>query len=509
MAKFAQSAQQKAPLAPTATVGKTIGHEGNVAYQMDAKTELYTLAISSFYGENSFYESAQTREARFTNLVHQVTKEDPAWIRAFIPWLRNDANIRSNAVAAACEYVAAGGENGRAVINGVCVRADEPAEVFGYWLSRHGRKIPAPVKRGLADACTRLYDEFNALKYDQSGSNVRMADVIDMCRPKPQAPWQSSLFKYLLDVRHKRDNPRGLENLETISNVLNWRSEALKGNVSYDLPNGVTWEALSAYTKMDKAAWEAMIPKMGYMALIRNLRNFEEAGISKEAAAYVNNFISDPDKVAQSRQLPFRFWSAYSNSSSLRYAQALEDAAQLSLSNMPKFPGRTLIMVDTSGSMSSLGYSAKSTVRPVSAAALFGSAVASASEQSSIYIYASSTAELKQQASILRNAQEIDNAIGAVGHGTATWPSVKTAWDQRGPFDRVMVFTDMQEHFGQATFIPSNVPVFVWDLGAYGKSNIVPGSNRYLLGGLSDQSFKMVKLLEDFKPAVWPWENAD
>lgn len=508
MAKFAQTAQQARPVAATKTTTWTITNEGAKAFAMDVKTELFTLAISTFYGEDSFYENGKDRSDRFTSLVHQATKEDPNWVRSFIYWLRNEANIRSNAIAAACEYVVAGGPNARSVVDRVCVRADEPAEVFGYWISRHGRKFPAPIKRGLADACTRLYNERNALKYDRSGSNVRMGDVIAMCHPKPAAPWQSSLFTYLMDVRHKRDNPRGLDNLTVIPNVLKWRSESLAGDLSYELPEGVTWEALSSYTKMDKAAWEAMIPTMGYMAIIRNLRNFEEAGISPASAAYVNNLIADPERVLTSRQLPFRFWSAYANSSSLRYAQALEDAAQISLSNMPEFPGRTMVMVDTSASMTSTAMSARSSIRPVSSAALFGSAVAAKSDSAKLFIYASTCAEVTPSQSILRTAQGIDTSIGVVGHGTSTWPCAHEIWDKHGPFDRVLIFTDMQDHPGRnATFIPANVPVYVWDLGGYGKANIEVGSNRYVLGGLSDQSFKMVKLLEDFKPGVWPWES--
>ena len=247
--------------------------------------------------------------------------------------------MRTAAVMAACEYVKAGGPNGRAVVDSACQRADEPAEVLAYWTARYGRKIPAAVKRGTADAVRRLYNERSALKYDSQTAAMRMGDVVSLVHPKPTADWQSSLFTYLGDTRHGRKDPRTEGMLPVIEGVRRWRSDAAKGTINFDLPDGVTWEMLSSFTTMNKAAWEAMIPKMGYMALLRNLRNFEEAGISAPARKTVIDRLSDPDEVAKSRQLPFRFWSAWKNADSVRYGGALEDAIEHSMSNVPRFGG--------------------------------------------------------------------------------------------------------------------------------------------------------------------------
>ena len=65
--------------------------------------------------------------------------------------------MRSAAIVMAAEYVAAGGANGRAVIAAALQRPDEPAEMLGYWFTTHGRNVPMPVKRGVADAVRRLY----------------------------------------------------------------------------------------------------------------------------------------------------------------------------------------------------------------------------------------------------------------------------------------------------------------------------------------------------------------
>ncbi|MET9731017.1 TROVE domain-containing protein [Streptomyces sp. NPDC006458] len=75
----------------------------------------------------------------------------------------------------------------------------------------------------------------------------------------------------------------------------------------------MTWESLAGWLlgPMDAAAWEAIIRSMGLMALTRNLRNFDEAGVSDEAAEQVAARLADPEEVRRSRQFPYRFLSAY------------------------------------------------------------------------------------------------------------------------------------------------------------------------------------------------------
>ena len=113
--------------------------------------------------------------------------------------------MRSAAIVMAAEYVAAGGVNGRAVVAGVLQRADEPAEMIGYWLTTHGRNLPMAVKRGVADAVPRLYTERAVLRYDGLSRQVRMADVIELTHPAPRDAAQSALFRWLLDRRHHDD----------------------------------------------------------------------------------------------------------------------------------------------------------------------------------------------------------------------------------------------------------------------------------------------------------------
>lgn len=494
------------------TASRTPTHEGGSGHALDLKTQLFTLAVTNMVGESTFYESATDRDERFAQLVANVTVTDPDWVAGLVGWLRSGAHMRTASIVAACEYIAAGGPNGRRVISSACQRADEPGEVLAYWHAVHGRNLPQPVKRGVADAAVRLYSERSLLKYDTPTHGYRFGDVIELTHPQPRADWQSQLFRHAIDRRHGHgdDIPERLTMVEfarTLNHVDVEARRALLASAQSLAEAGMTWERLSGWLPggMDAEAWEAVIPTMGYMATLRNLRNFEEAAVRTSALKAVARRIADPDEVARSRQLPFRFWTAYrelAKAGSVLWAPELEQALEHSCANIPKLKGRTLVMVDTSASMWT-PISGKSTVMRAEVAALFGAAVGKSSDVE-VWPYASGTYRLRRSLSVLGAVKAIYDEIGKVGHGTNTWPSVVKA-RQGGQFDRVVVFTDMQDHWSDR-YAPTDVPVYVWDLAGYGRANIStqrPG--HYLMGGFSDQSFKLIALLEAGRDADWPW----
>jgi hypothetical protein len=357
-------------------------HEGGLGYARYAKSEIFVLAVSNFVGERTFYESASDRDDRFEQLVAKVTGEDPDWARRLIPWLRNEAQMRSASLVAAAEYVRAGGELGRQVVSAALQRADEPAEMLAYWHQRHGRRVPKPLKRGVADAVVRLYNERSALKYDGRAKAWRMADVIELVHPEPKDAKQSTLFKYLLDKRHDRvgDLPGELGLIGSAEQVVQ-RIAAGEDVASRDIASaGITWERQSGATKMGAGAWERQIPSMGYMALLRNLRNFDQVGISEESAQLVSTKLANADEVARSRQFPMQFVSAYKAVESERWKPALEKAVELSMVNVPRLPGKTLVLVDVSGSMVS-AMTGRSELQRWEAAGIFGAAIATRAEK--------------------------------------------------------------------------------------------------------------------------------
>ncbi len=312
MAKFNTAATRPAagngPIVAEANPS-TVTYEGGAGYVRDTKSELFLLGVANMVGEDTFYEKADDRDARFAQLVGTVAVDDVDWLTRFVRWLRTGANMRSAPLVAAAEAVharlVAGPHGGnRELVAAAMDRADEPGEFLAYWTGRYGRTVPKPVKRGIADAVGRLYTERALLKYDTASRGFRFADVIDLTHPAPapDKPWQGELFRYALDRRHGRDGAAP-EALRTVRANARLRAEAAADPaVLLDADRlaaaGMTWEdVLSlAGTRLDKARlWSALVPSMGYMALLRNLRNFDEAG------PRVRNFFAPPGMISSSR----------------------------------------------------------------------------------------------------------------------------------------------------------------------------------------------------------------
>ncbi|WP_171167044.1 TROVE domain-containing protein [Streptomyces sp. I05A-00742] len=532
MARFNTRANHRAaPASPVTTTGATtVNHQGGTGHLRDARGELFLLAVTDTVGHDTFYEQGGRRDDRFTGLVRRLAVEAPEWTARLLRWLRTDGAMRTASLVGAAEFVharlAAGEEaapgdgpyGNRAVIASVLLRADEPGEMLGYWTSRFGRAVPKPVKRGVSDAVRRLYHGKALLKYDTASKGYRFGDVLNVVHPTPDPdkPWQGELFRYALDRRHHPEDavppvsdPVLIAHRELMAVPVEERRAVLTGPGGAErlARAGMTWEALAGWLQgpMDRAAWEAVIPSMGTMALVRNLRNFDEAGVGDEVAADVAARISDPAEVARSRQFPFRYLAAHRHTSSLRWGQALERALSHSLANVPSLPGRTLVLVDRSASMFD-GISARTQLNRADSAAVFGTAIALRAASADLVEFGSTSRRVPLAAgdSVLRATERFGN-LG----GTDTAGAVRRHY---AGHDRVVIVTDEQAGFGThsdaTSLIPADVPVYTWNLAGYRTGHGPSGTgNRHTFGGLSDASFRAVPLLEAGRDAAWPWER--
>jgi hypothetical protein len=525
MSKFNVTAQRTVAAGPVVTEQRPSGttYEGAAGYARDSRSELFLLAVANMVGEDTFYESAGNRDQRYAELVAKVAVTDPTWTAGFLAWLRAEGNMRSaplvGALEAAKAMVAAGIPGARPIVASVLQRADEPGEALAYWLSNSGRSMPKPVKRGIADGALRLYSEYPLLKYDTGSHGVRFADVIELTHPgdrkgsrqRIRGPWQGDLFEHAIDRRHSRANPtpeslamvqanRDLRALLEEEPFAALETGALKAA-------GMTWEDVLSLvgSKVDKAKlWAALIPLMGYMALLRNLRNFDVAGVPDDVAFKVAERLADREQVVRSRQFPLRFLAAYRNVPSLRWGHALEKALTASLANVPELPGRSLVLVDRSGSMFGR-MSKRSELTSADAAAVFGSAVALRNVGRADLVEfgtSSSSIPVKAGDSLLRT-------IGRFGNlgGTETAAAVRAHY--RG-HDRVLIVTDEQAwqgHGNPGAHLPAHVPLYTWNLVGYRRGHGAGVPNRYTFAGLTDAAFRMVPLLEAARNAAWPWEQ--
>ncbi|HJD84836.1 TROVE domain-containing protein [Kitasatospora aureofaciens] len=511
----------KSPVTTTGQRGRT--HEGGTGHVRDRKSELFLLSISNMVGQDTFYERGGDRDDRYTALVRELAVAEPEWTLALLRWLRFGAQMRTAALVGAAEFTRArldAGAHGysRQAVGAVLRRADEPGELLAYWTSRYGRALPKPLKRGVADAVRRLYDARSLLKYDTAGKGYRFGDVLELTHPTPDPgkPWQGPLFGYALDRRHRPEEavpPAADRTLTANRELLALPVEQRRAAVTAEdgaerlAAAGLTWEALAGWLQgpLDAAAWEAVIPSMGPMALVRNLRNFDRAGVSDEVAAEVARRISDRGEVRRSRQFPFRYLAAYRHAPSLRWGHALETALGHSLANVPGLPGRTLILVDRSGSMFDRP-SEQTQLNRADSAAIFGTALKVRAAEADLVEFGtgSRVIEVGRGEAVLRVLERF-SSLG----GTNTAEAVRTHY--RG-HDRVVIVTDEQTGSGYRgsdplAAVPAHVPVYTWNLAGYtlghGPSG---GANRHTFGGLSDAAFRLIPLLEAGSDTGWPWE---
>ncbi|MEV5512229.1 TROVE domain-containing protein, partial [Streptomyces flaveolus] len=524
MARFNTRSAKAQPASRVTSTGRVLTtHQGGRGRERDPRSELFLLAVGNFVSQQTFYESGAGRDDRFAGLVRELALTDPSWTAGLLGWLRGEGNLRTASIVGAAEYVkarldagATGGPTNREVVASVLQRPDEPGELLAYWTATYGRAVPKPVKRGIADAVRRLYHGKSLLKYDTASKGYRFGDILNLVHaaPDPAKPWQGELFQYALDRRHNPDTavpPASNRVLVAHRELMALPVERRRAVVTAPdgaerlAAAGITWEMLAGWLQgpMDKAAWEAVIPSMGAMALVRNLRNFDEAGVSDEVAARVAARISDPEQVARSRQFPFRYLAAYRHAPSLRWSYPLEQALGHSLANVPALPGRTLVLVDRSGSMFYSRMSDRSELNRADAAAVFGTALALRAADADLVEFGttSNRVPFRRGGSVLK----ILGRFGDLG-GTDTTEAVRRHYKKH---DRVLIVTDEQyaysRHGDPTEQVPADVPVYTWNLAGYRAGHGPSGrANRHTFGGLSDAAFRMVPLLEAARDADWP-----
>jgi len=563
------------PVLTAATVPDARTFEGGPGYTRDAKSELYLLSVSAMIGQARFYERRDQQpqratrpaagrqrpqpapaagkapptsipwrqetssEKRFRELVRAIAvdENDLDWLTGFAGWLRRDAYMRTASVVLAAETIHARHTArlrpaGRVIVNAALDRADEPGELWGYWTSRYGRRVPVALKRGLADAIERLYTEYAVLKYDSADKPVRFADLIELCNPRYarhlHGTWRDALYRYCIERRHHRGNliPARLKTIRAHADLMAL-PPATRRNFLTDpyapvrlRDAGVTHEALSGWLggPVDAAAWSAIIPNMGVGALLKNLRNFDQARVPDSIAEIVTAAISDPDRICGAKVLPMRFLAAQRAMITQRWGHALDKGLSASVANIPHLPGRTLILVDTSTSMDS-PFSDDGTMRRWDAAALFGIATAQRCEYADVVSF-SSTARYRGDPhgpnTKLFPRTEGESLLTALGRwktggwflqgGTDTSGAVRRHY-RDGFHTRVIIVTDeqaAQDGPEVSRCVSPVTPLYTWNLAGYQHGHTPSGNwNRHTFGGLSDASFGLIRLLESGRDARW------
>lgn len=431
-------------------------HGGAKADRISVHQELERSVMSCLLWEDEHYEDGEVVAKRIAKLV---PKCKPAFVALLAITARTSMKLRHVPLYLVALLAKTDCDRGlvRKTLAEVVQRADELAEFLAmYW--KNGRKpVPHCVRLGLSDAL-RKFNEYNLAKYDRN-EKVKLRDVLRVCHPKPSNKVQANLWKRVV----KRE---------------------LK------VPN--TWEvALSA--GKDKAKVFTKLIKdgeLGALALLRNLRNMEQSGVSEKL---VREALDTAD---YSRVLPFRFVSAAQHAP--RYEGALEKAMFKSLENFPRLDGKTVLVVDVSGSMWS-GISSKSDLTRVDAAAALAMLIREISEEPYIYVTAGSDSSRVHKTGLLAPRRgfalrdSINQSLRQMGGGGIFLRQCLDYIKEREKnVERLIVFTDEQDCDQKLN--PSTAPAF--------------GESNYLINVASAKNgigYKKFTHVDGFSEAIVQW----
>jgi hypothetical protein len=481
-------------------------HEGAKAYVITPQLELYTRVVTSTL-ENKFYEGAGENLKRIRELIAQ---NDPVFVAKLAVYAREKMHLRSIPLVLSVELANAARGNSLVskTVGRTIQRADEITELLAYYELANGRtgtkrlnKLSKQVQKGLAEAFNR-FDEYQFAKYDREGA-IKLKDALFLVHPKAKSAEQQVLFDKIAS--------------DTLQVPYTWEVELSRlGQIGYE--SEVVKQ--TAFT----AKWEELIAKdaLGYMALLRNLRNILQANVSAASIRKVCAKLADPDQVKRSKQLPFRFLSAYrelgaaQSADAGRVLQALEDAVLQSAANIKGFDDNTTVLVacDVSGSMQ-MPVSAKSKVQLYDVGLMLGMLLQSRCERVITGMFGDiwKTISLPKR-NVLANVMEFRKREGEVGYSTNGHLVVQDIIDRRKVVDKVMLFTDCQlwnskggSHintlWAQYKRIAPNAKLYLFDLAGHGTTPLsMHGGDVFLIAGWSEKVFDVLNAIEAGGDAV-------
>lgn len=461
---------------------KTVNKAGGQAYKQTPELELISILLTSF-ANDSFYRSANDTFDRLKELVRICDKK---FVAQAAVYARTQFGMRSitHCVASELAKHIAGEKWAKDFYSAVIYRPDDMLEILSYHTSRNG-KLPNSMKKGLAKAFDK-FDRYALAKYRGEGKGFKLIDVVNLVHPTPTEK-NADAIQALVKGE--------LKSFDT------WEVELSKAGQT------ATNDEEKAYYK--KEVWIKLIreKKLGYFALLRNLRNIIEQApeIIDEALETLTN----EALIKKSLVLPFRYLTAFEEIQKLTDGKivrtvlmALNKAVDISISNVPKFDGETLVVLDVSGSMQEYGMGTKS---PHIIGALF-SAVLVKSNNCDFMVFSDNAKY--HNINPMDSTITISNSLRFASGGTNFHSIFQTA---NKKYDRIIILSDMQGWIGSYTptrefaeykkSTGANPFVYSFDLKNYGSMQF-PETNVFALAGFSEKCFDIMRLMETDKRAL-------
>jgi hypothetical protein len=487
--------------------------QGGTGLQFKPEMELVGLLASGLEGH--FYEKENERETRLIQVIKEVGKKDPELVAKALVYARTIMGQRSvtHVGSVAALSVLSGNPLGtrfftkrerKANKGGIIFRLDDMLEIISYYFLRNpGKPLPNSIKRGFKSALETA-DAYELAKYQGKGKSVSLVDVVNLVHPKPSEKMQET-FKQLMKGELKQFNTAEDKQTKAGQEV----AEKVKSG-------SITKAEAEVELKEAKAEnWKDLINDgtIGYLALLRNLRNIvEQTSDAVFKSAMI--LLTDEKRVRKSLVFPHQIDIAFevllsegnfTNSSRKNdVLKAVNEAYELAIPNLTELftYGRSAVVIDTSGSMTTnvnMG-TKRINSRAVDKAALIGATFAKGIG-ADMYHFSDQCAQLTYNP--LDTVNTIKNVVVNRRFGGGT--SFNTIFSTlKGKYDRVFVISDMQggdSILGGSSYqayVNKNGQPFVYSVNLCGYSTTMFKQNQKLINlfGYSSDIYEMVKQAE-------------
>jgi hypothetical protein len=459
---------------------KVINKAGGEAYKQSKELELVSILLTSFVNDQ-FYRSSSDTLLKIKELLKQV---DPMFAAKAAIFARDKFGMRSISHILASEIASrlGGKEWAKNFYNKIIVRLDDMTEIISYYINNNtdksNPKFPNSMKKGFALAFDR-YDGYHLAKYKCENKEVKLVDIINIVHPTPTEK-NAEALKLLINGK--------LKNSET------WESKLSKAG-QYDDGDEVNVKKAEAWKDLLESK------KIGYFAALRNIRN-----IINQSPNQIENLceiLTNDKMIKSSRVLPFRFETAHKEIQSLGSSTevrkcmiAIDKALGISVNNVPKFEGETLVVIDVSSSMKG---------KPSQIASLFGSILAK-SNMCDVMTFDRDARYINYNPN--DSVMTIKDSFTFNG-GSTNFHSIFTTANKS--YDRIVILSDCQGWVGRHTPTDSynkyknkfscDPYIYSWDLNGYGSLQF-PQSKIFCLAGFSEKVFDLMNVMEKDKNSL-------
>jgi len=470
---------------------QTSNMEGAPAFKPSEKMELVLRAATAFVQTDKFYETGEAADARFVGLIRKIAKTDPEFVLKLAWYARHEFYMRSPATLILAEASDILRENGGVYggykyVSDTIMRVDDMTELVACIMKsnkKNGRSrsnLPMMIKRGIADAFPK-FDEYQLAKYTKDEMFVTPKDVYFLTHPAPEDDDQYAVYDRMISGR---------------------------------LAIPETWEAYISINGSTKENWDYILGKMGYLGILRNLRNLIKHGVDEDR---IVDELTDANRIRKSKIFPYQYYSAYraiqGKSDFGKVMGGLSTAMDISAQNFPMLYGTTAVFCDNSGSMDG-NVHPKSQVTHADVGNVFGAMIASRSENSVVYGFGSTVipSGINPRDSILTNIEKIHHAGQRAGGGTHTGQCIELLENKKIKADRIVFFTDEQGYGSPSCYqslksyckqMGLDPYVYTFDIAHYGTTQFPENEPRHVtVGGWSDKALNFIHMYEGDKTTL-------